>query len=328
MKLIVGKGGATNSSDQHDYKKTSFHKAISYTPTLLPSRENEIVGSHGGDEERRRKQGYNRTIMRIRVILAGATGWAGSALSKGILQSGDIQLIGGVSAQHFGKNLCDVLNVSGPAVPLHATVKEALSASCDVFVEYTNAKLAKHNVLTAISHNAHVVIGTSGISDEEYREIHEAAVAKNVGVLAVGNFSMPALVLHKCAELAARHLKSWEIIDYASENKMDAPSGTVRELTNRLSRAGKPRIRIPLETTEGLKEARGATLNNMQVHSVRLPGYTISAEIIFGDHDQKLSIRYDAGTDPDAYVPGALLAIRNVSHFKGLKRGLDSIIDL
>jgi 4-hydroxy-tetrahydrodipicolinate reductase len=266
--------------------------------------------------------------MKTRVCLAGATGWAGSALARAIVKSDDLELVSGVSARNAGKSLEEVSGVAGSTFPLSAAASEALKTQCDVFVEYTDHNIAKQNVLTAISQAVSVVIGTSGITDEEFSEIHDAALQQHVGVLAVGNFSMPALLLHKCAELAAKHLKTWEIIDYASAAKKDAPSGTVLELANRLSKIRKPQVEIPIHNVEGVKETRGASLHGMQVHSLRLPGFVISAEVIFGELDQRLSIRYDAGSSPDAYVPGALLAIRNVHLFTGLRRGLDSIIAL
>jgi 4-hydroxy-tetrahydrodipicolinate reductase len=266
--------------------------------------------------------------MKKRVCLAGATGWAGSALAAGILKSDDLELVAGVSAKHAGESLKEVSGIKGADFLLSATAAEALKTPSDVFVEYTNHLIAKENVLAAISQSVPVVIGTSGITDQEFEQIHDAGMKKNVGILAIGNFSMPALLLHKCAELAAKHLKSWEIIDYASSAKKDAPSGTVRELANRLSKIGKPEIEIAIHQTEGVRETRGASLHDMQVHSVRLPGFVISAEVIFGDLDQRLSIRYDAGSSPQAYVPGALLAIRKVHEFKGLRRGLDAIIEI
>jgi 4-hydroxy-tetrahydrodipicolinate reductase len=266
--------------------------------------------------------------MKKRVCLAGATGWAGSALAAGIVKSDDLELVAGVSAKHAGKSFEAVSGIAGTNFLLSRSAEEALNTPCDVFVEYTNHIIAKQNVLTAINHSIPVVIGTSGITDEEFEEIHNSGMKQRVGILAIGNFSMPALLLHKCAELAAKHLKSWEIIDYASSAKKDAPSGTVRELTNRLSKIGKPQIDVPIHTVEGVQETRGASLHGMQVHSLRLPGFVISAEVIFGDQDQRLSIRYDAGSSPEAYVPGALLAIRKVHQFTGLQRGLDSIIDI
>jgi len=271
---------------------------------------------------------YNQDRMKKRVCLAGATGWAGSALARGIAKSDDLVLVAGVSAKHAGKSLEESAGITGANFLLSPSAQEALKTPCDVFVEYTNHNIAKQNVVTAINQSIPVVIGTSGITDEDFEEIHVAGTKQRVGILAVGNFSMPALILHKCAELAARHLKSWEIIDYASSAKRDAPSGTVRELANRLSKISQPQIDIPINTVEGLQETRGASIHGMQVHSIRLPGFVISAEVIFGDLDQRLSIRYDAGSSPEAYVPGALLAIRNVHHFIGLRRGLDSIIDI
>jgi 4-hydroxy-tetrahydrodipicolinate reductase len=147
-------------------------------------------------------------------------------------------------------------------------------------------------------------------------------------VLAVGNFALTVVLLQKFAEMAAKYIPQWEIIDYASDGKKDAPSGTVRELAARLSRVRPSELTVPLAQTQGIVETRAARLNGSQVHSIRLPGHVISAEIIFGMPDQKLTIRHDAGSSAQPYVDGALLAIRKVSSFVGLRRGLDSVLDL
>jgi 4-hydroxy-tetrahydrodipicolinate reductase len=135
-------------------------------------------------------------------------------------------------------------------------------------------------------------------------------------------------LLQKFAEIAARYISQWEIIDYAHDDKKDAPSGTARELAARLSRIRPSELTIPLEHTQGIVESRGARLNGSQVHSIRLPGYSISAEIIFGLPGQQLSIRHDSGSSAEPYVGGALLAIRKVNSLVGLRRGLDSVLDL
>jgi 4-hydroxy-tetrahydrodipicolinate reductase len=102
----------------------------------------------------------------------------------------------------------------------------------------------------------------------------------------------------------------------------------VRELAARLAKIQPSKLTVPLDQTEGIVETRGARLNGSQIHSIRLPGYTISVEIIFGLPDQKLSLRHDSGSSAQPYVGGALLAIRKVNSFTGLRRGLDSILDL
>ncbi len=266
--------------------------------------------------------------MRTRLLLAGATGWAGSALAREITKVDDIELVAAISRKHAQQQLGDVLAETGLKCPIYATAGEALNHPCDVFFEYTQTAIAKSNALQALAKGAHVVIGTSGLTDADYAEIDERAVQSGRGVLAVGNFALTAVLLMKFAETAARYLPMWEIIDYAHDDKRDSPSGTARELANRLSKIRPSELTIPLEQTQGMIETRGARINGSQVHSVRLPGYTISVEIIFGMPDLKLTLRHDAGSSAEPYVAGALLAIRSVGSFVGLRRGLDSVLDL
>jgi 4-hydroxy-tetrahydrodipicolinate reductase len=266
--------------------------------------------------------------MTIRVSLAGATGWAGSAVARATAQLEDITLVSAVSRTHAGKTLGDVLSEPRLICSVYATAEEAFAQPCDVFFEFTKPDVAKSNVLTALQHGAHVVIGTSGLTDSDYAEIASAAEHYQRGVLAVGNFALTVVLLQKFAEIAAKFIPQWEIIDYAHDDKKDSPSGTVRELAYRLSKIRESELTVPLNETKGVPETRGARMTGSQVHSVRLPGYTISAEIIFGMPDQKLTIRHDSGPSAQPYVDGALLAIRKVSTFVGLRRGLDSVLDL
>lgn len=100
------------------------------------------------------------------------------------------------------------------------------------------------------------------------------------GVLAVGNFALTVVLLQKFAEMAAAHIPHWEIIDYANSSKIDAPSGTVRELCHRLGSIRESTLDVPIEDTQGVQATRGARLNGSQVHAIRLPGHVIGAEVI------------------------------------------------
>ncbi|MDA8412021.1 MAG: hypothetical protein M0001_16730 [Treponema sp.] len=287
--------------------------------------------------------------MAIRVCLAGATGWAGSALARGIGRTEDIELVAAVSRRQAGRRLGEVLgggagdgggaggagagdggprDARGLDVPVFGQVGEALAVGCDVYFDYTKPEVAKANCLAALGRGVSVIIGTSGLTEGDFREIATAAASAGRAVLAVGNFALTVVLLQKFAEIAARYIPQWEIIDYASATKPDAPSGTTRELASRLSACGPSKLGIPLEKTQGLIEARGASLEGSQIHSIRLPGYSISAEVIFGMPDQRLSIRHDAGSGAEPYVEGALLAIRKVGALAGLHRGLDAVMDL
>jgi len=266
-------------------------------------------------------------MNKIKVCVAGATGWAGSALTKGISSSNNMELVAAVSRSHAGKNLGEIIGVEGLLTPVFGTAEEALQTHPEVFVDYTKPDVAKSHALTALRGGAHVVIGTSGLSNEDYEEIDLRARQMNRGVLAVGNFALTVVLLQKFAEMAAKYIPHWEIIDYAHAGKRDAPSGTARELANRLSGIRESRLDVSLEETEGVKETRGARMQGTQVHSVRLPGYVISIDAIFGMPDQKLILRHESGTSAEPYVDGALLAIREVGKLVGVHRGLDSVME-
>lgn len=264
----------------------------------------------------------------IRICVAGATGWVGRSLVPAIVAAPDVELVGAVSRFARGKALGEVLGTAGLSLVASGTVEEALRVSTDVLIDYTSPESVKANVLVAIGRKVNVVLGTSGLNDDDYREIDEAAALHGVGVLAAGNFAISAVLLQHFAAIAARYMPSWEVIDYSDASKPDAPSGTTRELVHRLAAVGKPEVEIPIGETQGSPEARGLTLNGTQIHSIRLPGYVLAAEVIFGKPNERLSIRLDGGSGAEPYVDGTLLAVRRVGSFVGLRRGLDQVLDL
>ncbi|WP_394823283.1 4-hydroxy-tetrahydrodipicolinate reductase [Pendulispora albinea] len=264
--------------------------------------------------------------MTIRVTIAGATGKVGGPLAKAVAQSGDLELVGAVARANTGKRLGDVIGAAGVDVVIRGTAAEALAVPCDVFVDYTRADAVKAHVLTALEHGAHVVIGSSGLSDADYAELDAIAKQKDLGVFAAGNYAITAVLLQRFARLAAAEIPSWEIIDYSYEKKVDAPSGTARELANQLAAVRAPSYHVPVSSTVGARDARGATIAHTQVHSVRLPGYTSSVEVVFGVGSERLSIRHDSLDPAGPYVGGTLLAIRKVSALRGVVRGLDRLL--
>jgi 4-hydroxy-tetrahydrodipicolinate reductase len=248
----------------------------------------------------------------IRVCVAGITGWTGRAVADAVEAADDLALVGGVSR-------------SDPAN--HSSVADALDAvPADVLVDYTHAAVVRENVLAAIERGVGVVVGSSGLSAADYEELDARARERQVGVVAAGNFSLTAALLLRFAAEAARHLGSWEVIDYASAAKPDAPSGTARELAERIGGVRAPEAGVPVDEVHGLREARGATVAGTQVHSLRLPGFTVSTEAVFAAEGERLSLRHDAGESAAPYVAGTLLAIRAVPGRVGLTRGLDRLL--
>jgi 4-hydroxy-tetrahydrodipicolinate reductase len=261
----------------------------------------------------------------LTVCIAGATGWTGRALVPAVLESPDLTLRSAVARSAAGRDLGEALGGEALGVPVYASATEALDG-VDVLVDYTDVSVVKANTMAAIEAGAGVVIGTSGLTAEDFAEIDAAARERSVGVIASGNFSLTAAMCQAAAILAARHLASWEVIDYASATKPDVPSGTSRELAERLGEVRRPALGHPIEDLHGPQEARGATVGGTQVHSVRLPSFVVSTEVVFGMPDERLSIRHDAGGTPEPYVAGTLLAVRRVRGQVGLVRGLDTLL--
>jgi 4-hydroxy-tetrahydrodipicolinate reductase len=248
----------------------------------------------------------------IRVCVAGITGWTGEAVADAVRAADDLELVAGVSR-------------SDPASS--SSVAEALDAvHADVLVDYTHASAVRGNVFAALDRGVNVVVGSSGLTASDYDAIDGAACERGVGVIAAGNFSLTAALLLRAASEAARHVESWEIVDFASAGKPDAPSGTARELAERLGDVRAPSRGVPVEETLGAPEARGATIAGSQVHSVRLPSFVVSTEVVFAADGERLTIRQDAGETPAPYVAGTLLSIRSVVGLTGLTRGLDRLL--
>jgi 4-hydroxy-tetrahydrodipicolinate reductase len=261
----------------------------------------------------------------IRICIAGATGWAGRALVAGVIDADDLVLRSAVARSAAGSDLGTALGREALDVPVYGSVAEALDG-VDVLVDYTSHAAVKANALAAVERGVAVVIGASGASAGDYAEIDAAARAHAVGVIAAGNFSLTGAMALAATTLVARHLPQAEVIDYSSATKPDAPSGTALELAERLARVRAPLTGRDMNETEGLREARGATVAGVQVHSLRLPSFSVSTEVIFGLPDERLTIRHDAGLSAAPYVSGTLLAVRRVVGRVGLTRGLDTLL--
>jgi 4-hydroxy-tetrahydrodipicolinate reductase len=264
-------------------------------------------------------------VAGLRVCIAGATGWTGRALVQGVLDAPDLDLASAVARSAAGRDLGEALGGEANGVAVHGAVGEAL-VGVDVLIDYTSATAVKPNTLAAIEAGVAVVIGTSGLTGADFEEIGAAAQERSVGVIASGNFSITAAMCQAAALLAARHLPHWEVIDYASATKPDVPSGTARELAEKLGEVREPELGFPIEDLHGPQEARGAGIDGTRVHSVRLPSFVVSTEVVFAAPDERLTIRHDAGSTPEPYVAGTLLAARRAPETVGLVRGLASLL--
>jgi 4-hydroxy-tetrahydrodipicolinate reductase len=265
--------------------------------------------------------------MSIGVTIVGATGWVGRTLVGAVAAASDLRLAAAVARTAAGQDAGLAVGAAKLGVPIVATLAEALKVPSDVVVDYSKPNVVKGHVLAAIEVGRSVVIGTSGLTAADYADIDRAARRYKVGVLAAGNFSITATLMRRFALSAAKYVADVEIIDYAGAAKPDVPSGTARELAEMLGEVRQGATATPIAALRGPGETRGAEIGRTQVHSVRMPGYVLSCEVLFGAADERLSIRHDAGSSAAPYVAGTLLAVRRVREAVGLRRGLDSVMD-
>jgi len=264
--------------------------------------------------------------MSIRVCVNGVSGWTGSAVARAVIQSEEFELVGAVARQTAGQDAGSVLGLDPTELAVVGSVEEGLASGPEVMIDYTHPASVKHHIEVAIDAGVHSIVGTSGLSGDDYEALEARATTASVGIIAAGNFSLTAALAKHFAGIAAKYVPHWEIIDYSYDGKPDSPSGTVRELAEFLGDIRENQVAIPIEDTAGTPETRGATLGGAQVHAVRLPGYVLSFETLFGLPNERLSIRHDSGAGADPYVSGTLLAAQRVIGTTGLVRGLDTLL--
>ena len=265
--------------------------------------------------------------MSINVCVAGATGWTGSAVTRAVLDSDDFTLSGAVARATEGQDVGDALGFGVKAgVTISGNLAQALAGGADVLIDYTTATSVREHVFYAIDQGVSVVIGTSGLSASDYDDIAAHAEARGVGVIGGGNFSLTATLMQHLALIAAEHLPQFEVLDFAWAEKEDVPSGTARELAEKMGDVQQPKMVRPLDSLHGPAETRGAAINGVQVHSMRLPGFTLRCEAVFGMAGERLVVSHEAGQSAEPYVSGTLLAAKRVTQVTGLVRGLDELL--
>ncbi len=248
--------------------------------------------------------------MSIKVAVLGAKGRMGSETVKAINAAPDLEL---VAQLDLGDSL-ETLNQKG----------------AQVVVDFTHPDAVMKNLEFAINNGIHVVVGTTGFDEKRLSEI-KSWLEKNqqVGAVIAPNFGLGAVLMMQFAAKAARYFESVEIIELHHPEKADAPSGTATrtaELINQERKAAN-RTAMPDKTTTSLDGARGAKIGEIPVHSVRLRGLVAHQEVLLGDQGETLSIRHDS-IDRTGFMPGVLLAVREVVNRPGLTFGLEHLMEL
>lgn len=209
-----------------------------------------------------------------------------------------------------------------------ATIKDAKnSVKIDVLVDFTQPKSIYENALYCLNNGINIVVGTTGLSDEEIDELKNLAQKAGLGCLIAPNFSTGAVLMMKFAQMASKYFDNAEIIELHHNQKKDAPSGTAVKTALMMAGENTNFTTGNCQEVETIKGARGAnSYNNIHIHSVRMPGYIASQEVIFGASGQILTIRHDS-MNRECYMDGVLRAVRYVNENHNFVYGLENILD-
>ena len=244
----------------------------------------------------------------IKVGVVGARGKMGQAVVEAVNQAPDCELVAAIDM----------------GVPPSALGQ----AGAEVIVDFTTPDAVMRTLKSCISSGIHCVVGTTGFDETSLEKVGEWCAANpEVGVLIAPNFGIGAVVMMRLAELAAPYFESAEIIELHHPEKADAPSGTARHTAERIAAARADLPAQPDATTHALDGARGATVDGIHVHSIRVRGLVAHQEVILGGPGETLTIRHDS-LDRASFMPGVLLGVREVRTHPGLTIGLETYLGI
>jgi 4-hydroxy-tetrahydrodipicolinate reductase len=239
-----------------------------------------------------------------RVAVLGAKGRMGSEVVRAVEAADDLEL--GPTY-----DLGDALDLSG----------------VDVAVDFTHPDAVMANLEACIKAGVHAVVGTTGFDEQRLAQVRGWLEGTEVGVVVAPNFGVAAVLMMRFAAQAAPFFDSVEIVELHHPRKADAPSGTATRTAQLVAEARQGKEPMPDATSTGLDGARGAVVEGVHVHAVRLAGLVAHQEVLLGGEGETLSIRHDS-FDRASFMPGVLLAVRNVASRPGLTVGLDPLLDL
>jgi 4-hydroxy-tetrahydrodipicolinate reductase len=260
----------------------------------------------------------------LRVGVIGAGGKMGSTVCRAVHDDPELELVAAVDPHHAGLDLRQVAGVDVDAA-VAGDLDGFEHADVQVAVDFTHLEAARENLAWLGENGVHAVTGTTGFSDDDLATIERSFTSSNCFI--APNFAIGAVLMMHMAALAAPWFETAEVIELHHDQKLDAPSGTAMLTAQRMAEASADWDPDPTttEVVEGARGGRGP--GGIPVHSVRLKGLVAHQEVLLGTTGQGLSIRHDS-YDRTSFMPGVLLAVKEVPNRKGLTVGLDALLDL
>ncbi len=265
-------------------------------------------------------------FMTTKVIVTGAAGRMGQETLRALGPASEFEVVAAVDKQRCGESCRSVAGAPAPDLAIQVKLGETLDAfPADVMVDLTHPSCAADNTVSALKRKVAVVIGTSGLSNEDLSAIREACMTYETPALLVPNFAIGAILMMRFAEQAAKWFPNAEVLEMHHDGKADSPSGTATRTAEIIADSRDSVPRGPVGAVEKYEGARGAKIKGVHVHSVRLPGLVAHQEIVFGGPGELLTIRHDS-MNRGSFMEGVKLACREVRGLTGFVVGLDKLM--
>ena len=262
----------------------------------------------------------------MNVIVAGARGRLGKTVVEAINETEGMRVIAAFDYKHEGKFLRDGEVVDYDGIPIYTDLSKAIDeVAPTIFFDVTQPDAVFENTKTALKSKLHVVIGTSGLTDAAVMQLKELAEEVDRSVIIAPNFSIGAVLMMDFARRAAKHLGDVEIIEMHHNEKLDAPSGTATKTAQLIQEVREPHIQGHPKEEEKLQGARGADIDGMKIHSVRLNGLLAHQQVMFGGEGEMLTIRHDS-FDRASFKKGIILSVQAAVAKRQFIYGLEHLL--
>ncbi len=256
----------------------------------------------------------------IAVAICGVHGRMGEEMVDGLTREGGIVIVGGCDPR-VGDD-----GITPTAFPTARSLAELLDiVKPDAAVDFTTAEAARSNARVALEHAVPMIIGTTGLTEDDLRTIDGLAREAGVGALVAPNFAIGANLLMQFARIASKFFDSAEIIEAHHDAKIDSPSGTALLTAKGMREARQGPFAGDHVTKHVVEHSRGGVAHDVHIHSLRMPGFVASHQVIFGGPGQSLTIRHDS-IGRDSFVPGVAFAVKHIREHVGLVYGLDTLM--
>ncbi|KQL53723.1 4-hydroxy-tetrahydrodipicolinate reductase [Heyndrickxia shackletonii] len=266
-------------------------------------------------------------MKKVKIIVAGPRGRMGQEAVKMVQETEEFELVSVLDHKNDGMLLSEIDGFSNINVPIYTNIEECLQKSnADVLVDLTIPESGYIHTKTAILYGVRPVVGTTGFTKEQLEELTDLAAEKEIGCIIAPNFAIGAVLMMKFSQMASKFFPDVEIIELHHDQKLDAPSGTAVKTAQMISEYRQKKEQGHPNEKETMSGARGANMDGMHIHSVRLPGLIAHQQVLFGADGQTLTIRHDS-YNRASFMSGVKVSIETVLNLSTLVYGLENILD-